>query len=134
MNISKGTKNNIFKKEVLFMEKKTTKREMFEAIKAVEAVKADEAMVAFIDHEIELLDKKSANKKPSKNQEANEALKAVVLDTLTADGVTVSQLLKANKAFADISNQKMSAMLRQLVEAGKVVKTVDKKTALFSLA
>ena len=116
------------------MEKKTTKREMFEAIKAVEAVKADEAMVAFIDHEIELLDKKSANKKPSKNQEANEALKAVVLDTLTADGVTVSQLLKANKAFADISNQKMSAMLRQLVEAGKVVKTVDKKTALFSLA
>lgn len=116
------------------MANKVTKREMFEAIKAVEAVANDEAMVAFIDHEIELLDKKSANKKPSKVQEANEAIKAVVLDTLGTEPVTVSELLKANEAFADMSNQKMSALLRQLVEAGKVVKSTDKKKSLFALA
>jgi ABC-type nitrate/sulfonate/bicarbonate transport system substrate-binding protein len=126
--------NNIFKKEVLFMANKITKREMFEAIKAVEAVANDEAMVAFIDHEIELLDKKSANKKPSKTQEANEAIKAVVLDTLGTEPITVSELLKANEAFADMSNQKMSALLRQLVEAGKVVKSTDKKKSLFAIA
>ena len=116
------------------MANKVTKREMFEAIKAVEAVANDEAMVAFIDHEIELLDKKSANKKPSKTQEANEAIKAVVLDTLGTEPITVSELLKANEAFADMSNQKMSALLRQLVEAGKVVKSTDKKKSLFAIA
>jgi len=116
------------------MANKVTKKEMFEAIKKVEAVANNEAMVAFIGHEIELLNNKSANKKPSKVQEANEAIKVDILNTLGTKPVTVSELLKANEAFADMSNQKMSALLRQLVEAGKVVKSTDKKKSLFALA
>ena len=77
--------------------------------------------------------KKSASKKPTATQEANEALKEVVLSVLTTEGATVSEILKKDEAFADISNQKMSALLKQLVDAGKVVKTIDKKKALFSL-
>ena len=39
-----------------------TKREMFERIANVAEVKADEEMMAFIAHEIELLDKRNSYK------------------------------------------------------------------------
>lgn len=78
------------------------------------------------------LEKKASNKKPTKNQEANEALKATILEVLTAEGVTVSEIMK-KIGDPDLSNQKISALLRQMVEDKVVVKTADKKRSLFSL-
>jgi len=110
-----------------------TKKEMFNAIAVKVADNAE--MVAFINHEIELLDKKASRKTPSKTQKANEGVKATILEVL-ADfdaPVTVSELI-ATDALGEYTNQKVSALLRQLIEGGKVVKTTDKKVSRFALA
>ena len=113
--------------------RKLTKAEMFAMIKEVEGVKENADMVAFIDHELELLAKKSANKKPTKTQEENENLKVVILDSLTNEGMTVTELQAKSEVLSGLSNQRVSALLRQLVADGKVVKNVDKKKSYFSL-
>ena len=112
------------------MEKKMTKVEMFNAIKGV--VADNKEMVAFIDHEIELLQKKSSNRKPTKTQAENESLKNEILSVLTDKGMTVTEIQKSSEILGELSNQKVSALLRQLVEVGAVEKTVDKKKSLFS--
>lgn len=119
------------------MAQKRTQKEMFgmviSALKG-EAVEASvEEMTDFLSGRIEALDKKSSAKKPTKVQEENEVLKAKIVEVLTgAEPMTVSDILKSDEAFADLSNQKVSALARQLVEAGALVKTVDKKKSYFS--
>ena len=115
------------------MANKITKKEMFTMIKA--QVKDNAEMVAFIDHEIELLDKKASNKKATKTQEANVGIKSTILAILEgAKPMTVTEMQGASAELGELSNQKVSALVRQLVEAGKVVKTIDKKVSRFSLA
>ena len=115
------------------MANKITKKEMFTMIKA--QVKDNAEMVAFIDHEIELLDKKASNKKATKTQEANIGIKSIILAVLEgAKPMTVTEMQGASAELGELSNQKVSALVRQLVEAGKVVKTIDKKVSRFSLA
>jgi hypothetical protein len=115
------------------MEKKITKKEMFAQIREVVADNAD--MVAFIDHEIELLSKKSGSKKPTATQIANEGLKATILTVLEgSEGMTASEVLASSDEFAGLSNQKITALLRQLVLDGSVTKITDSKKTLFKLA
>ena len=115
------------------MANKITKKEMFTMIKA--QVKDNAEMVAFIDHEIELLDKKASNKKATKTQEANIGIKSTILEVLECGkSMTVTEMQGASAELGELSNQKVSALVRQLVEAGKVVKTIDKKVSRFSLA
>jgi DNA-binding transcriptional ArsR family regulator len=119
-----------FKKEVFFMEKKITKVQMFGMIREAVADNAD--MVAFIDHEIELLQKKS--NKPKKVKEEDIALRNEVLATLSSfEEVTVSQLQKKSDALSELSNQKVSSILKKLTDEGLVDKTVKKKISYFSL-
>ena len=117
--------------------KKMTKREMFEQIKSKYALTAEE--VAFIDHEIELLTKKnSADKKPTAKQEANATIKSAILTVMEANPnqmFTVSELMKKVPGLPeDMSNQRMSALVRQMVEAGLVKRTEVQRKAYFSLA
>ena len=107
-----------------------TKVEMFKAIK--EVVADNQEMVAFIEHEIELLQKKSTNRKPTKTQAENESLKNEILSVLSDDGMTVTEIQKKSEILGEVSNQKVSALLRQLVEIGAVEKTVEKKKSFFS--
>ncbi len=112
------------------MEKKMTKVEMFNAIKEVVADNTE--MVAFIEHEIELLQKKSSNRKPTKTQEENKTLKDEILSVLSDEGMTVTEIQKNSEILGNVSNQKVSALLRQLVEVGAVEKTTEKKKSFFS--
>lgn len=115
------------------MANKITKKEMFTMIKA--QVKDNAEMVAFIDHEIELLDKKASNKKATKTQEANVGIKSTILAVLEGGkSMTVTEMQGASAELGELSNQKVSALVRQLVESGEVVKTIDKKISRFSLA
>ena len=115
------------------MANKITKKEMFTMIKA--QVKDNAEMVAFIDHEIELLDKKASNKKATKTQEANVGIKSTIIAVLEGGkSMTVTEMQGASAELSELSNQKVSALVRQLVEAGEVVKTIDKKVSRFSLA
>ena len=111
-----------------------TKRENFETIKNIPEVAENADLVAFIDHEIELLNRKSSKSgKPTKTQIENEGIKAVIAEVLAdADAsMTVTEML-ADDRLNGYTNQKISALLRGMGD--KVVKTVDKKVSRFALA
>lgn len=113
--------------------RKPTKRQMFESLKNVPGLSAEQ--VAFIDHELELLAKKnSGEKKPTPTQVANEALKsAIVADMEPNRQYTVTEVIKEVPACAGLTNQKVSPLMNQLVEDGKLVKTTEKRRSYFSL-
>lgn len=84
---------------------------------------------------MEQLDKKaSAEKKPTKNQIEADALADALYDEMLADGgkLTVSEMLAKFDCVKGMSNQKVSAIVRKLKDAGRVVKDVEGRKSLFS--
>ena len=117
------------------MANKITKREVIGMMMNEEVVKANPTYVAYLENELALLDKKAQNKKATKTQEQNVGIKATILEVLATIGSgTVTDIQNGNEELSALSNQKVSALVRQLVESGEVVKTVDKKKSIFSLA
>ena len=119
-------------------EKKLTKREKFERLLAKPEVQADKVSVEFIEHELELLAKKnSSEKKPTATQLANETLKDGILECMALEPnrlFTISEMLKVFPCCADLTLPKVSAMVRQLKEDGKVERVEEKRKAYFRLA
>ena len=119
------------------MTKKITKREMFAMVSAVvekAEVENKAEMLNFINHEIELLEKKSSKSGQSKTQKENEILKEEIFVELSKLGekVTVSEFQSVTRfAPPEFSNQKISALLNQLEKAGRVHKEVIKKKSYF---
>ena len=112
-----------------------TKREMFVAIREIVADNAE--MVAFIDHEIELLNRKASSaRKPTKTQIENEAFKADIVAYLTeADMPKAIKELQAEVAsIAELTNQRITHMLTDLVKAEVLKKEYVKKTPYYSVA
>lgn len=111
-----------------------TKREMFTAIRNI--VVDNEEMVAFIDHEIELLDRKSASeKKPTKTQIENDGFKAEIVAYLViADAPKCIKEIQAEVAcLAPLTNQRITHLLTDLVKGGTVTKEYVKKTPYYSI-
>ena len=92
-------------------------------------------LVAKIDNELALLAKKnSAEKKPTAQQTANVGIMSAIVEGMEPNRLyTVTEIIKSIPACADLTNQRVSALLRQLVEGGKVKRTEDKRKAYFSL-
>ena len=109
-----------------------TKRDFYNEIKVI--VKDNEELVKFIDHELELLDKKNKNKssKPTKSQVENNAIKDKIVEYLKEVGEPV-RIADLQKNGFDYSPQKISALFRQLTseEDGRVEKIYEKKIAYF---
>ena len=116
--------------------KKITKRERFNSLLSLSEVQADAGLVAFIEHEIELLDKKnSGEKKLTAQQTANEGIKDAIVEAMEPNHLyTVTEIQKSVAECAELSNQRVSALLRQLKDDGLVVRTEDKRKAYFSKA
>lgn len=117
--------------------KKMTKRDYFNTLLGIAEVKANPDLVKFIDHELELLAKKnSAEKKPTAVQVANEGIKSVIVETLSENGgkMTISEMQKANAELGELSNQRISALVRQLLNDGKVERVEEKRKAYFKIA
>lgn len=111
-----------------------TKKEMFSAIRNL--VLDNEEMVAFIDHEVELLNRKSATpSKPTKTQLENDEFKADILVALSAVDapVTIKGLCEVCPSIAGLTNQRITHMLTDLRKDGKVTRSYVKKVAYFSL-
>ena len=115
--------------------KKITKRERFESLLTLSQVQADPGMVEFINHELELLAKKnSADKKPTAQQVANDGIKQAILDGMEDNRLyTITELQKSIPACAELSNQRISALVRQMVGVS-INRTEDKRKAYFSKA
>lgn len=81
--------------------------------------------------------KSSAERKPTAVQTANVGFKADILDFMVeGQRYTISDLMKSvdSIAEAELSNQRVSALVRQLVTEGSVIRTEEKRKAYFSLA
>ena len=115
--------------------KKLTKRDHFNTLLTLSEVQANPVLVDFVKHEIELLDKKnSADKKPTAQQTANEGIKDAIVEGMEENRLyTVTELIKEVAECNELTNQRVSALLRQLISEGKVVKTVDKRKTYFQL-
>lgn len=115
---------------------KMTQRDYYNEIIALAKANERDDLVEFAEGRIAILDKKKGSSKMTKTQEENVAIKAILAEVVGtfAEGATVSEILKSDDRLADFSNQKVSALLRQLVDEGKVVKTTDKKKSIFSIA
>lgn len=111
-----------------------TKKETFAVIRGIVADNAE--LVAFIDHEIELLEKKSSgSRKPTATQVANQGFKADILVALSeADApVTIKKLYGICPSLEGLSNQRVTHLLTDLRKDGKVTRTYVKKVAYFAL-
>lgn len=116
---------------------KKTKRIYFGELKEIEAVKSNPDLVAFIDNELALLDKKAnAKSKADKvKDEKDEIIMTNIVEAMAKIGepATVTNIQKASEELAGLSNQKLSAMMRKLIANGEVVR-VDEKKSLFAIA
>ena len=116
------------------MANKITKREVINAMLNEGFVQENANYKAYLENELALLDKKAANKKATKTQEENVSIKAEIKAVLTAEGAPVTEIQAKSAVLSELSNQRVSALLRQMIEAGEVVKTTDKKKSYFALA
>lgn len=127
--------------ELLYM-KKMNMVEKYNAVvkmlngETVEGFTLDDAK-AFLNGRAELAAKKNASgggeRKPTAQQIANEGIKATIVATLTETPMTIGDIGKANTDLAELSNQRMSALLTQLVNSGAVVRTEVKGKAYFAI-
>ena len=111
-----------------------TKKEMYAEI--LKVVTDNEEMVAFINREIELLNKKSfASRKPTKTQVENDGFKAAIVAYLAcADAPKSIKELQAEIAeISELSNQRVTHLLTDLVKAETLDKTYVKKTPYYSI-
>ena len=115
------------------MAEKITKREILTAMLEVEGIASNSIFTEFVNHELELLDKKTARRKSAKSDEANVKLANLVYDTLLEKGVglTASEVIKANAEFSGLSTPKMTALLKILMEEGRVVRIEEGKKVTF---
>lgn len=91
----------------------------------------------FVAHEIDLLDnRKTGERKPTAQQTANEGIKQVILDSMTENRLyTITEMCKEFPQCAELSNQRMSALLNQMCkdENPVIEKVVDKRKTYFKL-
>lgn len=113
---------------------KVTKRDRFNQLLAISEVANNEALVEFINHEIELLTRKnSSDKKPTKEQIKNQETAEIVLQVLKDNDkpMTVTEIIKTSVELSDYTNQKVTALLRTLISADKVERIEDKRKTYF---
>lgn len=110
-----------------------TKREAFNAIR--ELVSDNTELVAFVDHELELLANKAASKKPTKTQVENDNFKCEIIAYLTATTamLTIKEIQAAIPSLAELTSQRVSRLLNDLVKAETLSKTYIKKVPYFAI-
>ena len=121
------------------MAKKITKREKYEMLKALPAVAENEMLVEFIDHELELLDRKNVvngEKKPTARQSENEAYQGEIINYMEMGSkYTITELLNGvPNAPEDMTHNRIVALLKQLCDAGAIVRSKEKGVTKFALS
>lgn len=114
--------------------KKLTKKDYLGQLRGiVEGMEMEnkEDVLNFIDHEVELLSKKRTAQ--TKTQKENEGLIEDMFNYLASmeHPVTVTEFIKENGI--ELTNQKVSALMKKLVEAGRITKVIEKGKSFFSV-
>ena len=130
-NVNKNKSHS--RKELITMEKMTN-------VKAINYVLGNCEVPADVKEKLEkmreqFVKKNSAERKPTANQVENQGYKADILAYLgTVERATITDLMKAIPSLAELSNQRVSAIVRQLKDSGEVVREEIKRKAYFSIA
>jgi hypothetical protein len=121
-------------KVIIMSEKRVFKKDYLGELKVLAEDAGRKDLVDFCEKEIEKLTNRKTSQ--TKNQKENEGIKETILEVLAGldEPVTITDFLKADERVAEYSNQKVSALMKQLVDTGKVVKTIDKKRSYFAIA
>lgn len=113
------------------MEKITISKQYENIIAKCEGVLTAEEL-AFLAERKALHEKKNASRKETKVQKENEGIKETILAFMTPNrAYTISEI---QKGVGLETNQKTSALVRQLVLVGKVIRSENKGKAYFTLA
>lgn len=123
------------------MEKKFTKRNALKVLLSLSEVKADERLVKYCENELRLLDNKNGTvKKPTEKQVQNDGYKIAILEYLTECAPahkSISEIWQNVPQLAenaDMTGQRISALLTRLIKAGVVVRVEEKRKAYFKVA
>lgn len=111
-----------------------TQRAYFEEIIEVLNEVGRDDLVEFCNDRIDKLSRKSSSKKPTKTQVENESIKDTIVDVLTELDTPTTATAIATDPRVNVSNQKVTALLKQLVADDRVVRTEDKGKAYFSVS
>lgn len=113
------------------MEKMTIAKQYEVIIEKAKGILSNDE-VNFLIERKELHEKKNASRKPTKAQEENEGIKSNILDFMEVNkSYTISEI---QKGVGLETNQKTSALVRQLVIADLVKRTELKGKAYFTKA
>ena len=124
---------------VIFMANtKMTYATALDMVLAIDEVKANDELTEKLIALKESVSKKSTSKsnKPNAKQRANEEIKEKLMEILFAEPTRLFTISEICKLYTDeeLSNQKVSSLIRQLVAEDKVKRTEDKRKAYFSIA
>ena len=124
---------------VIFMANtKMTYATALDMVLAIDEVKANDELTEKLTALKESVSKKSTSKsnKPTAKQKANEEIKDKLMEILFAEPTRLFTISEICKLYTDeeLSNQKVSSLIRQLVTEDKVKRTEDKRKAYFSIA
>lgn len=76
--------------------------------------------------------KNSAEKKPTANQVANDGIKSAILEGMESGKLyTITDLIKEIPVCADLTNQKVSALIKQMISDNLVERVEEKRKAYF---
>lgn len=119
--------------------KKVTKRVVLEMMLGVAEIQANADMLNYVNHELELLDKKNASATKSAKQKENDNIKDVIVELFKKDITAKYTIDEFRDKFATeltelgvVSNQKASALFTQLKRDNIIVRTEEKRKAYFS--
>ena len=115
--------------------KKLTNVLALEMVLAMEEVKSNQELVEKLTKMKEQFEKKNnsstGSKKLTKTQIENEEIKAQILEVMTSEPKAIKELQAENESLAEYTNQKLSALLKQLVGENKVERVEEKRAAKF---
>lgn len=114
---------------------KKTRKDLFTEILALDAVQENQEYINFLNKEIAKCNKKSIAKKPTPTQLENEELKKAILEFLNNEDenhFTVTELTQQVSDLQGKTTQKVSALMRQLLLDGLVIRTTSKNKTYFS--
>lgn len=115
------------------MTNKKTKREYFMELRDIvvlrEIVVENKDLLKFIDHEIELLDRKNSSKSKAElaTEKANAELREKILEVIAQKAMKASEI--AN--ILNLTSQKITAQLTKMLKVKQVIRTVDGKDILY---
>ena len=132
------------------MEKKITKREVINELLREDLIQNTPMYKDYLEHELELLDRKNASSKSGKSKEENLEIENMLLEEmakLEATGktqYTITELMKSSQVIQDyvcdnekpLSNPKITAIFKDMLnrENAPIVNVKDKKNSFYSLA